>query len=245
MTTSFPDHPALDVAISHALLDSVATGEIGPVFRLHVARPVLAFGMADRLQAGYPDAVRIATAHGFNPVERLAGGRAAVFHEETLAFSWATPQADPRTGITMRFEAISGILKAAFVNLGLDARIGEVRGEYCPGTYSINLGGTTKVMGVGQRLSRRAAHVGGVIVVDGADRIKDVLIPIYRALAIDWDPRTTGALAERSQGLTTETVSGAVTAVLEDHFDIVEASVPEALVDRAFGLVDHHLPKVA
>lgn len=242
---SFPDHPGLDVAVSHALLDSVANGEIGPLFRLHAARPVLAFGMADRLQSGYGHAVRIAAAHGFNPVERLAGGRAAVFHEQTLAFSWATPQDDPKTGITERFEAISGMIQTSLSNLGFDARIGEVPGEYCPGAHSINLGGTTKVMGVGQRLTRKAAHVGGVIVVDGVDRIRDVLIPVYRALAFDWDPRTTGSLAAQSQGLTIETVREAIVAVLGEHFDIVDASVPEAVVDRARSLVDYHLPKVA
>ncbi len=235
----------MDVAISHALLDSVATGQIGPAFRIHAAGPVLAFGMADRLQPGYPAAVRIAAAHGFEPIERLAGGRAAVFHEETLAFSWATPSDEPRTGITSRFETISEILKTALENLGFDARVGEVPGEYCPGAYSINLGGTTKVTGVGQRLTRRAAHVGGVIVVDGANRIADVLIPVYRALGIDWDPRTTGSLALRSSGTTIESVSAAVIAVLSEHFDVVETALPTDLVDRAMGLVDHHLPRVA
>ena len=37
-------------------------------------------------------------------------------------------------------------------------------------------------MGVGQRLVRGAAHVGGVVVVDQGDRIRDVLLPVYDAL---------------------------------------------------------------
>ena len=91
-------------------LSAVARGEIGGVFRLHVPGPVVAFGRADRVQPGYPLAVRAAQAHGFAAVERLAGGRAAVFHSSTLAFSMAVPDDDPRVGIRERFEMISGVM---------------------------------------------------------------------------------------------------------------------------------------
>ena len=57
-------------------------------------------------------------------------------------------------------------MRTALCSLGVDARIGEVAGEYCPGKYSVNARGATKIMGVGQRLARHAAHVGGVIVVN-------------------------------------------------------------------------------
>ena len=42
-------------------------------------------------RAGFEAAVEAARAAGFEPVVRLAGGRAAVFHEGTLALAWATP----------------------------------------------------------------------------------------------------------------------------------------------------------
>lgn len=242
---SFPDHPALDVAVSHAVLDAVAAREIGPVFRLHPAHPVLAFGMADRIQSGYPAAVRVAAAHGFAPVERLAGGRAAVFHEKTLAFSWAIPEDDPRTGITERFEMVSGMMQEAFRSLKIDARVGEIAGEYCPGQYSVNVGGVVKVMGVGQRLIKGAAHIGGVIVVDDGHRVRDVLIPVYRALGIDWDPRTAGALADRSAGTKTADVSNAVIVQLQKFTAIGAAPIPGEIIERGRSMIERHIPAAA
>ncbi|MEX1037586.1 MAG: lipoate--protein ligase family protein [Acidimicrobiia bacterium] len=239
---SYKDHPALDVAVSHAVLDAVAAGEIGSVFRLHPAHPVLAFGMADRIQPGYPAAVRVAAAHGFVPVERLAGGRAAVFHERTLAFSWAMAEDDPRTGISQRFRLVSAMMRDAFRSLKIDARVGEIPGEYCPGEYSVNVGGVVKVMGVGQRLVKGAAHIGGVIVVDDGDRIRDVLIPVYRALRIDWDPRTAGALADRSAGTKTGDVADAVVAQLKETTEVVSGTIPDEIIERGRTMIERHIP---
>lgn len=235
----------LDVALSHAILSLVSEGELGPVLRLHVPGALVAFGRADRVTPGYLAAVRAAQAHGFAPVERLAGGRAAVFHESTIAFSLALPEPEPKTGIHERFEMISQLMVDAFEDLGVDARIGELPGEYCPGQWSVNVGGRVKVMGVGQRLVRRAAHIGGVVVVDEGERIRDVLIPVYRALGLDWDPRTAGALADRAPGLTTDLVTTAILDQFHRRFPIVERPLPDGVVARANDLLVEHLPQVA
>ncbi|HEU4894345.1 MAG TPA: lipoate--protein ligase family protein [Acidimicrobiia bacterium] len=235
----------LDVAISHAILSAVSAGDMGPTLRVHVPGPLVAFGRADRVTPGYPAAVRAAEAHGFAAVERLAGGRAAVFHEQTLAFSLALPESEPKNGIQERFEMISTLMADAFNALGVDARVGEVPGEYCPGKWSVNVAGKVKVMGVGQRLVRRAAHVGGVVVVDDGDRIRDVLIPVYRSLALDWDPRTAGALADRSPGLTIDKVQGAILDQFRRRFPIVERGLPAEVTDHADQLLADHLPRVA
>ena len=244
-TESYLEHPALDVAVSHATLSAVARGEMPGVFRLNVPGPVVAFGRADRVQPGYPQAVRAAGAHGFAAVERLAGGRAAVFHQSTLAFSWALPDEDPQAGITERFRLIAEIMVTAFDSLGIDARVGEVPGEYCPGAWSVNVAGRVKVMGVGQRLVRGAAHVGGVVVVDDGDRIRDVLIPVYRALGLDWDPRTSGALADRSPGLDNVKVIQAIIGAMGEHFDLDRGVLPDSIIETARALTSDHMPKVA
>lgn len=235
----------MDVALSHAILSAVSAGEMGPTLRLHVPGALVAFGRADRVTPGYRAAVRAAEAHGFLAVERLAGGRAAVFHEATLAFSLAIPEEDPRKDIRQRFEMISGLMAAAFVSLGIDARVGEIAGEYCPGQWSVNVGGKVKVMGVGQRLVRNAAHIGGVVVVDDSHRIRDVLIPVYRALGLDWDPRTTGALADRSPGLSTKVVRKSIEAQFARLFDLVDGELPDRVVEQGELLVPEHLPRVA
>ena len=241
----FPDPPALDTAVSHAILSAVSEREVGGIFRLYVPSPVVAFGLADRVTDGYRFAVRAALAHGFAAVERLAGGRAAVFHEGTLAFSWAVPDPEPRASIRKRFEAIAGIMVEAFDALGIDARIGEVPGEYCPGEWSVNVGGRVKVMGVGQRLVKRAAHVGGVVVVEDADRIRDVLVPVYRSLHLDWDPRTAGALSDRAPGLDVGSVAKAIIEAFASRYQLERGVLPTRLLDRASGLVSDHLPEVA
>lgn len=236
---------ALDVALSHSILDAVSAGELGPTLRLHAPGAVVAFGRADRVTAGYPAAVRAARAHGFEAVERLAGGRAAVFHEKTVAFSLALPTPEPKSGISERFEMVSTIVAEAFVSLGVDARVGEIAGEYCPGQWSVNVAGKIKVMGVGQRLVRGAAHIGGVVVVDDGYRIRDVLIPVYRALGLDWDPRTAGSLADRSPGVTMDLVIESMERAFASRFEITESSIDDGLLTRASDLLDDHLPEVA
>lgn len=236
---------ALDVAVSHAILSAVSNRQLGPTLRLHGPGPVLAFGRADRVTTGYSAAVRAAQAHGFEPVERLAGGRAAVFHENTIAFSLAMPEEQPKTGINERFSNVANVMADAFISLGVDARIGEIPGEYCPGSWSINVGGKVKVMGVGQRLVRGAAHVGGVVVVDDGYRIRDVLIPVYRALGLDWDPRTAGSLADRSPGLTTGLVLRAIKEQFAKRYELIDIELPESIRRDAHDLVEEHLPQVA
>ena len=235
----------LDVAISHSILTAVSEGRLGATLRLHKPGAVVAFGRADRVTDGYHAAVRTAQAHGFAAVERLAGGRAAVFHEKTIAFSLALPEQEPKEGIQARFEMIAGLMADAFTSLGVDARIGEVQGEYCPGRWSVNVGGNTKVMGVGQRLVRGAAHLGGVVVVDDGRRIRDVLIPVYRALGLDWDPRTAGSLADRSPGITPQLVMQSIEAQFAERFPLVEGHLSAEVLQLADDLVEDHLPQVA
>lgn len=235
----------MDIAVSHSTLNAVSRGELGGVFRLHVPGPVVAFGRADRKTPDYPQAVRSAEAHGFVAVERLAGGRAAVFHEETLAFSWVVPDPNPQQRTMERFAVISTIMSEAFKKLGVDARVGEIPGEYCPGEYSVNLAGQVKVMGVGQRVVRGAAHVGGVVVVNSGQRIRNVLIPVYRALGLDWDPRTTGAIADRAPGVSTDAVAEAIIESFATRFEITRGVLPQRVVVEAEEFLTFHLPEVA
>ena len=65
---------------------------------------------ATRWRDGYAEAVQAARGGGFEAIERLAGGRAAVFHEDTIAFAHAIPDADPRSGVDGRFEQTAALL---------------------------------------------------------------------------------------------------------------------------------------
>ncbi len=154
---SFDTPPELDTAISAASVRAVASGELPDLFRIHIPARVVAFGRQDTHTPGFNRAVAACKAVGFTPViGHLAGGRAAVFHEGTLAFSWQTRTDQPKLGITERFEFITSVLVAGLESLGLGAAVGEVPGEYCPGRYSIHIS-QKKIAGVGQRLVSGAA----------------------------------------------------------------------------------------
>jgi octanoyl-[GcvH]:protein N-octanoyltransferase len=234
----------LDTGLSHAVALAVGAGDLGESLRLHGTSDVVAFGRQDVLASGYAEAVRAARGLGFEAVERLAGGRAAVFHTGTLAFSWAVPALDPRAGVHERFERIAQVMVDAIRQLGADARIGEVPGEYCPGAFSVNIGGVTKVMGVGQRLVRGAAHVGGVVVVHESDRLRTVLTPVYRALGLDWRPETAGALDDVLSGVTLDAVRTAILDQVADRAEIVSHPLPIEVTEMGRRLSETHRPSV-
>jgi len=193
---SFPHQPVYDTALSHALLRRASRGQVGETLRVSIPARMVAFGRQDMSSTGYQAAAVAARERGYAAVERLAGGRAAVFHPGTIAFSWTIPEQEPKANITTRFKEIAVIVAGALERLGIAARIGEVPGEYCPGAYSVSAGNRHKIMGVGQRVIRRAAHVGGVIVVNDSAAVRDVLVPVYEELGVSWDPVTAGSIAD-------------------------------------------------
>ncbi|MHB8733626.1 MAG: lipoate--protein ligase family protein, partial [bacterium] len=73
--------PALEVALAAVLLDAVAHGERGPALRCYRPAPAVAFGRRDAYLPGFSTAANAARAHGFEPVIRAPGGRAAAYDE--------------------------------------------------------------------------------------------------------------------------------------------------------------------
>src|SRR5919106_6358846 len=225
---SFPDRPELGTAISETILRRVSAGELPPTVRIHRPGNEVAFGRQDVASAGYEAAAEAARAAGFAAVERLAGGRAAVFHEGTIAIAraYADPQPPKRT--YARFEEMADVIATALRNLGVDARVGEVPGEYCPGAYSVNARGASKLAGIGQRMIRGGAHVGGVVVVSDAALVRKVLIPVYEALELDWDPATASSVAdELGRELGLDEVEGALLAALAGRYELEEGELDE------------------
>jgi octanoyl-[GcvH]:protein N-octanoyltransferase len=239
ITRAFAERTAYDVAVSRAILERVARHELPDTVRLARPGAMVAFGKQDVSSPWFLEAVGAARAGGFDAVKRLAGGRAAVFHEETVAFAWARATSDPWPGTHDRFREISAVLERALRALGVDARVGEIPGEYCPGEYSVNARGQTKLVGVGQRIIKGASHIGGVIVVGGADRIRDVLVPVYDALGLDWDPETTGSIENEVGSVTFEDVVAAIKAELpaleEAAFDTQTLALAETLAPEHLG----------
>lgn len=241
LRNSLAEDPAIDTgAVLRAILDRVAAGEQPPTLRLHRPRAVLSFSKQDSNAPGYPRAVTAARDHGFEPVQRLAGGRAAVFHEDTVAMAWAVPHSRPRETIHERFREASEIVAAALASLGIDARVGEVPGEYCPGEYSVNARRAVKLAGLGQRIITGAAHTGGVIVAAGEDRIRDVLIPVYEALELPFDPETAGSAAAEQPGTGFEDVERALIEEFGRRYELVERAVDAETMALAEEIRERH-----
>ena len=221
------------------MLYRAAAGGQEESLRLFRPARVLAFGPSDRLSPGFDAARAAARAAGFTPVDRLAGGRAALFHEQTIAFAWTVPDVEARAHIHERYEAMANLIAQALRRLGVDARVGAVPREYCPGEYSVNARGATKLMGIGQRVFVHAAHVGGVISVDGAPLLRDVLIPVYDALDLDWDPATSGSVAdelgEAGTGRLWDTVFDAILDEVAAHYPVEDRDLDPSLLDEAWG----------
>ena len=140
-----------------------------------------------------------------------------------------------------RFDEAADIMKQALRRLGIDARVGEVPGEYCPGQHSVNARGKRKLMGVGQRLIRGAAHVGGVVVVKGGDRIRDVLLPVYDALNVDWRPETVGSIEDELGVADYDAATQAILDEFSARYRLYNGTLPTETLRLAEELEPEHL----
>ena len=220
----------------------VGGGELPETLRLARPGAFVAFAKRDVVVDGYEAAVRAARAEGFEAVVRLAGGRAAIFHEDTIELGHAVPDPEPRERIRERFERTALRIAAALRSLGLDARVGEVPGEYCPGRYSVNARGASKIAGVGQRVVAGGSHTGVVLVVAGEERIRRALGPVYAALGLDWRPEVTGSVAGENGSSDWATVRDALLDRYAHEYDVVETELDDDTLELARRLAPEHRP---
>ncbi|MGK2932772.1 MAG: lipoate--protein ligase family protein [Solirubrobacterales bacterium] len=227
---AFPDRPETGPALSRILLDQVAAGDRPATARLSRPGRVVAFGRRDTKAPGYPAAVAAARQQGFAGMERLTGGRAAAYSEGTLSLTLTLPDSAPAERTDRRFHEASELARSAFESLGIDARVGEVPGEYCPGDFSVNARGDVKLAGIGQRMIKGAAHVGFVIVVTGSDLIRQVLDPVYAALQLDWNPSTVGAVEDEVPGTTLDDVEDALLEQFHSRYEVEPAELDDETI---------------
>ncbi|MGA8722252.1 MAG: hypothetical protein WB557_29900, partial [Solirubrobacteraceae bacterium] len=151
------------------------------------------------------------------------------YDEGCLVVDLIMPAADSMTGVQARFSAEAELQARALRGLGVDARVGEVPGEYCPGEFSVNARGKTKLIGAAQRIVRGAWLLSSVVVVEPAAQLRAVLEDVYGELGLDWDPATTGSVADEVPAVTTDAVSDALLAQYAQDTTLVPVtlSAPE------------------
>ncbi|MDQ4501186.1 lipoate--protein ligase family protein [Sinomonas sp. ASV322] len=217
--------PAAQLARAAELLDEVKRGVRGPTLRLYRPRPTMAFGQRDTRLPGFAAAEAASLAGGFVPVVRKAGGRAAAYHEGTLIVDHIEPAREAMVGHRHRFEVFGELYAGALRTLGVDARVGEIPGEYCPGEYSVHgvpgerstTTALVKLVGTAQRVVAGAWLFSSVIVVSDAAPVRAVLTDVYRALELPFEPSTAGAADELVPGLTVDDVEAALLAMYREH----------------------------
>ncbi len=204
----------LDFAIE--LLQKVKTGAAGPMLRLYRPAPTVAFGQRDANLPGFGAAAQACRDLGFEPLVRKAGGRAAAYHEGTLVVDHLEPSPDAIAGAKGRFSLFGELLAGALRNAGVDAAVGEIPGEYCPGEFSVH--GTDplaperriKLIGTAQRVVSGGWLFSSVIVVENSAPIRAVLEASYAALGLDWDPATAGAVNDLVPHLDVDAIEASV-----------------------------------
>jgi octanoyl-[GcvH]:protein N-octanoyltransferase len=177
------------------MLSSLQPGDEG-ILRFRRPRPTAAFSPQDTTHPDYERIKALARAAGFEPVERGTGGRLTMFDEGALAITLLSPHPEPHLHTIKRYEMFSTAIAAALVKLGIDAHVGELPDEYCPGKYSINARGRVKLVGVAQRMNRRCVQMGAIITVQRSQAACDAVAVAYRSMGLTFDPVTYGAIAE-------------------------------------------------
>jgi lipoate-protein ligase A len=237
ITARWPEDPLLDIALTHALLHEVAAGRHAPAVRVFRPGPTVAFGRLDALRPGFAEASRRARAHGYVPVVRPAGGHAAVYDGGSVLVEQVTAEADATAGLQDRFARLAQRLRDALTALGADARVGALPGEYCPGAFSLNLGGGIKVAGIAQRVVRHAALTTATVTASGGADLRATVAAVYDALALEVDASVAGAVDEALPGVTPGEVQSALREALGP---LRPRAVDAVLLDRARELKTRH-----
>lgn len=182
------------------LLSGLNDGGEGSL-RIYRPQPTAAFSPRDTTLATYGKATEAMRARGFAPVERRAGGQLAVYDQSTLVIDLVAQHADPRNDVIERFRIFAAAIAKALRCFSIDARVGAVPGEYCPGDFSVNAGGRIKLAGIAQRIARRGYHLGAVIGVEDSPALREAVGNAYHCLGCDFDPQTFGAIADMTSNV--------------------------------------------
>lgn len=225
--------PGADLERGVQLLREVQSGERGPLLRLYRPDPTLAFGQRDVRLPGFDLARQTAEDHGFAPLVRKAGGRAAAYHRGTLIVDHIEPQSEAIMHQQQRFEIFARLYADAFRRVGVQAEVGPIDGEYCVGDHSVHgvpgavsaISHPVKLVGTAQRVISGAWLFSSVFVVENSQPLRRVLDAVYQAMEVPMNPETVGAGDDLVPGLTTEALIVALLAEYREHVAVLE---PEA-----------------
>ncbi len=200
----------------------------------------------DTLRSGFGEAVRASNEEGYPVMVRGSGGGATAADEGTFGFSIVRPggEGEIRRDIRDRYDEAAGLVLGAFSRLGVESEVGEVRDEFCPGDHSIRVGGWEsgmKIVGIAQRITRRATSVGGIVLVHGEEELAKVLEKVYRAMDLPFRTGSVGSLRRAGINIGVEEVVEAFAAEAEARYGATRTAVGEETLKTARQTGEQHL----
>lgn len=214
-----PFSPTEDRArVRQQLTDLRPDGEA--ILRIYQPRPTAAFSPRDTTHPAYQAVSEHLLALGFTPVERGAGGLLAIYDPSALVIDLISPHPEPREHTRDRFRHFAEFVTDAFARLGIDAHVGAVPGEYCPGDYSINAGGRIKLAGLAQRVVKHGYHMGAVLSIAHSPAARDAVADAYRMFGLAFDPATFGAATELLPGAAAPDIRNAIARAIAGNLGV-------------------------
>ena len=223
------------------IFDQVARGTRPATVSITPSNRHVGVTRRDTFRAGFAGAVGAAEGMGYPVLVRSAGGGATAADTGAFGFSIIRP-ADEREagrGIGERYDEAADLVLGAFSRLGVrDAAVGEVRDEFCPGDHSIRVGDGEcgmKVVGIAQRVTRRATSVGGLVLVEGEQELARVLEAVYGAMSLPFRPESVGSLRRAGYEATTRDVVAAFALEAERRYDAARVPLDAGTLELARG----------
>ena len=218
--------------LQQVVLEEVASGARGPTAMLWTSPPYVGATRPETRLPGFGEAARHAEAAGFPVLIRNSGGGAVAANEGSISFSLTSPIEDLRHGLYERYGEGAELIVAAMNRVGIKAEAGEVDGEFCPGAYSVRTGGPSgiKIAGLAQRVTRRAARLEALVLVERTAELVPILQNFYGALSL---PFRAGSVADLVGTNVPAVIEALSEAVGESYPGATEAKLGDGTFERA------------
>lgn len=186
------DDPEDGFGLQQAVLEEVAAGDRGPAALMWSSAPYIGATRRETRLPGFARATTAAEDMGFPVLVRNSGGGAVAANEGSLSFSLTYPVGELGQDLYERYGEGVDLVASALRRVGVQAEGGEVKGEFCPGAYSVRSGGVrgVKHAGLAQRVSRRAARLEALILVSNTQSLISVLGGFYSILGLPFRPES-------------------------------------------------------
>jgi lipoate-protein ligase A len=241
------ERPATAYGYQRVIFEQVAAGERPPTVSITPSTRHVGVTRRDTFRPGFADAVRASRREGYPVLVRSSGGGATAAHYGTFGFSITRPATDgeARRGIRERYDEAAALVLGAFSRLGVRAvAVGEVRDEFCPGDHSIRVGSWeegAKIVGIAQRITRRAASVGGIVLCEGEDELARILERVYAAMRLPLRKESVGSLRRAGSEAGVEEAIAAFAAEAALRYGTARVPLDGPTLALARGSGDAHL----